>query len=38
MRVRIEPPRFMRHDELNGLRLSEPAALEFSEVDIDRSA
>jgi hypothetical protein len=37
MRVRIEPPRFMRHDELNGNRISTPADCEFTDVDINRS-
>jgi hypothetical protein len=38
LRVQIEPPRFMRHDQLNGARLSSPAELEFDDVEISRRA
>lgn len=36
MRVRIEPPRFMRHDEVNGKRFLEPVETEFSGVKVKR--
>jgi len=28
-RVRVEPPTFMRHDEVNGRRFTEPVDVEF---------
>ncbi|HET9103259.1 MAG TPA: iron transporter, partial [Solirubrobacteraceae bacterium] len=34
LRVRVEPPTFMRHDQVNGLRFAEPVEVEFSEVDV----
>lgn len=38
LRVRIDPPRFMRHDQLNGARLSSAAELVFDDVEIPRRA
>jgi hypothetical protein len=35
--VRVEPPRFMRHDQVNGNRLSEAAEVEFAGVEISRA-
>lgn len=35
LRVRIEPPRFRRHDEVNGARYAEPVTVEFKNVRID---
>ena len=29
LRVRVEPPTFMRHDEVNGRRFTEPVDVEF---------
>ena len=34
MRVRIEPPTFRRHDEINGRRFKEPVEVEFQPVNI----
>ena len=34
LRVRVEPPTFMRHDEVNGRRFLEPAEVEFHRVRI----
>ncbi len=34
MRVRIEPPKFMRHDPKNGKRYAEPVEVEFPNVKI----
>jgi uncharacterized protein involved in high-affinity Fe2+ transport len=36
LRVHIEPPQFMRHDEVNGKRFQEPVEVEFSDVHIER--
>lgn len=36
MRVRVEPPTFMRHDEVNGRRFTEPAEVEFTGVKVAR--
>jgi len=33
--VRVEPPRFMRHDEINGRRFLEPADVTFEDVKIE---
>jgi uncharacterized protein involved in high-affinity Fe2+ transport len=33
LRVRVEPPKFMRHDQVNGARLSKAAELEFDDID-----
>jgi hypothetical protein len=35
IRVRVEPPSFMRHDHANGRRYLEPAEVEFAGVPID---
>jgi hypothetical protein len=35
--VRIEPPRFARHDHENGRRYLEPVEVEFEEVEIEPS-
>ena len=35
LRVRIEPPRFSRHDEVNGCRFVEPVEVEFSDVRVE---
>lgn len=34
LRVRVEPPRFMRHDQINGRRFTEPVEVEFSDVNV----
>jgi hypothetical protein len=36
LRVRIDPPPFMRHDEVNGLRFREPVEVEFTGVRVER--
>ncbi len=36
MSVSIDPPQFMRHDEVNGRRFAEPVEVEFAAVDIKR--
>ena len=36
MRVRVDPPEFMRHDEVNGQRYVEPVELEFTDVTVHR--
>jgi len=36
MRVKIEPPTFMRHDEVNGRRFLEAVEVEFSGVQVKR--
>ena len=36
LRVRVEPPAFMRHDEVNGRRFTEPVDVEFAGVRIER--
>ncbi|MCV2394663.1 iron transporter [Actinotalea sp. M2MS4P-6] len=38
VRVHIEPPTFMRHDEVNGRRYADPVDVEFTGVRIERSA
>ncbi|MGH3002648.1 MAG: iron transporter [Gaiellaceae bacterium] len=35
IRIRVEPPRFMRHDHENGRRYLEPVEVEFDGVEID---
>lgn len=37
LRVHVDPPRFMRHDEVNGRRFVEPVDVEFTGVHIERS-
>jgi hypothetical protein len=34
LRVRVEPPRFMRHDQINGRRFTEPVEVEFTDVNV----
>jgi hypothetical protein len=34
LRVYIEPPTFMRHDEVNGRRFQEPVDVEFRSVQV----
>lgn len=36
LRVRVEPPKFMRHDEVNGCRFVEPVEIEFQKVKVKR--
>ena len=36
LRVRVEPPTFMRHDEVNGQRFTEPVEVEFTGVQVER--
>lgn len=36
MRVRVEPPTFMRHDRVNGKRFMEPVEVEFTGVKVRR--
>lgn len=36
LRVRVEPPTFMRHDEVNGRRFVEPVEVEFRNVKVKR--
>ena len=36
LRVHVEPPTFMRHDEVNGLRFQEPVEVEFRSVKVKR--
>ncbi|MGA0566489.1 iron transporter [Rathayibacter sp. KR2-224] len=38
LRVHVEPPAFMRHDEINGRRFTEPVDVEFTGVTIERGA
>ncbi|MFC3300550.1 hypothetical protein FJV46_08650 [Arthrobacter agilis] len=38
LRVHIEPPTFMRHDEINGRRFTEAVDIEFTGVQIERGA
>ncbi len=40
LRIRVEPPTFMRHDEVNGRRFAEAAEVEFDgvEVEVDKDA
>lgn len=37
LRVHIDPPMFMRHDEVNGRRFTEPVDVEFTGVAIERA-
>jgi hypothetical protein len=34
LRARVEPPRFMRHDEVNGCRFKNPVEIEFTSVKV----
>ena len=34
LRVHVEPPQFMRHDDVNGRRFCAPADVEFSPVKV----
>lgn len=34
LRIRIDPPEFMRHDEVNGKRFAEPVQVEFTGVKV----
>ena len=36
LRVRVEPPRFSRHDDVNGRRFVDPVAIEFPAVAVRR--
>lgn len=36
LRVRVEPPSFMRHDKVNGRRFTEPVEVEFTGVQVKR--
>ena len=36
LKVRVEPPTFMRHDEINGCRFTEPVDTEFTGVKVER--
>jgi hypothetical protein len=36
MKVRVDPPTFMRHDEINGCRFKEPIETTFKGVSIER--
>lgn len=36
LRVRVEPPMFMRHDEVNGARFTESVEVEFTNVQVKR--
>jgi hypothetical protein len=36
IKARIEPPEFMRHDEVNGLRFQEVVEVEFNDVNVER--
>lgn len=38
LRVHIEPPAFMRHDEVNGRRFADPVDVEFTGIVIERDA
>mgnify|MGYP001337765250 CR=1 FL=1 len=38
LRVHVDPPTFMRHDEINGRRFTHPADVEFTGVRIERGA
>ena len=35
LRVHVDPPRFLRHDEVNGRRFTEPADVEFTGVRVE---
>lgn len=34
LKVRVEPPQFLRHDKMNGQRFTEPVEVEFAEVKV----
>ena len=36
LRVHVDPPRFMRHDDINGRRFQESVRVEFDEVQVQR--
>ncbi len=36
LRVQVEPPTFMRHDEVNGRRFLEPVEIEFTGLHVNR--
>jgi hypothetical protein len=36
LRVRVEPPMFLRHDEVNGCRFTDAVEVEFSGVRVHR--
>ncbi|MDO8120462.1 iron transporter [Isoptericola sp. b490] len=36
LRVHVEPPAFMRHDEVNGRRFAQPVDVEFPGIEIER--
>ena len=36
LRVHVEPPTFVRHDERNGCRFTEPVDVEFAPVEVER--
>ena len=38
LRVRVEPPQFMRHDEVNGKRFTEVAEVTFDDVQVERGS
>ena len=38
LRVHVDPPTFMRHDEINGRRFAAPVDVEFTGVSIERGA
>ena len=38
LRVRVEPPTFMRHDRINGQRFMDPVEVEFESVWVERGA
>jgi len=38
LRVRVEPPAFQRHDEINGRRFTEPVEVEFDSVEVERGS
>ena len=38
LRVHVDPPTFMRHDQVNGCRFIEPVEVEFTGVKVERGA
>ena len=36
LKLHIEPPTFMRHDEINGCRFKEPVETTFKGVEVER--
>ncbi|MBN9605429.1 MAG: hypothetical protein J0G30_02320 [Actinomycetales bacterium] len=38
LEVHIEPPRFLRHDEVNGRRYVDPVDVVFDDVDVELGA